>query len=73
MPEFIKDDFSNFYQSLFQKEYERSGKNAAFLEYAGLLPTLRNQKCDPRPVVLGKIFELQEIFILKVVWKSLFW
>ncbi|NEP85405.1 MAG: DUF2330 domain-containing protein [Okeania sp. SIO2C2] len=47
LPEFIRDDFGNFYQSLFQKEYERSGQNAAFLEYAGPLPIRRSLKCDP--------------------------
>ncbi|OZH53611.1 hypothetical protein AFK68_16485 [Hydrocoleum sp. CS-953] len=66
LPEFIKDDFGNFYQSLFQKEYERSGKNSAFLEYAGPL-----YKCDPCSVPFEKIDEL--IGLLKQEGLAGFW
>lgn len=42
LPAFIADEFPQFYEALFQQEYERQGKNAVFLEYAG-----RMDKCDP--------------------------
>lgn len=58
LPAFIKDDFGNFYQSLFQQEYERSGKNAAFLEYAGPLGA---GKCDPCSVGWEQMQQLTEL------------
>jgi hypothetical protein len=61
LPEFIKNDFGNFYQSLFQQEYERSGKNAAFLEYAGPLPGEYYRVCDPCSVPFQEIAQLTEL------------
>ena len=34
IPEFVKEEFPGFYQSLFTKAYEREQKKVAFLEYA---------------------------------------
>ncbi len=34
LPEFVENEFSDVYQALFQKSYERAGRDAAFLEYA---------------------------------------
>ena len=42
LPAFIKDEFGAFYEAMFQQEYEQQGKNAVFLEYAGV-----TGKCDP--------------------------
>ena len=42
VPEFIQGEFKDFYQSMFQKSYEKENKQVAFLEYAW------NMKwCDP--------------------------
>jgi hypothetical protein len=42
IPEYIKKDFGKFYQSAFQKSYERANKKVAFLEYAWDV-----SNCDP--------------------------
>ena len=48
LPYFLKekDNFSKFYEAMFQQEYERQGKNVAFLEYAGVIG-IGVGKCDP--------------------------
>ena len=42
IPEFVQGEFKDFYQSMFQKSYERENKQVAFLEYAWDMST-----CDP--------------------------
>ena len=42
VPEFVKEEFKDFYQSMFQKSYEQENKQVAFLEYAWDMST-----CDP--------------------------
>jgi hypothetical protein len=34
LPEFVEDEFKDFYLSTFQRDYEKEGKNIGFLEYA---------------------------------------
>jgi hypothetical protein len=34
IPVFVKDEFSDFYKSMFETAYTREGKNIAFMEYA---------------------------------------
>ncbi len=34
IPIFVKNEFGEFYKSMFQRSYEKEGKNATFLEYA---------------------------------------
>jgi hypothetical protein len=34
VPEFVKEEFSDFYKSMFATSYDREGKKVAFLEYA---------------------------------------
>jgi hypothetical protein len=34
IPVYVKDEFSNFYRSMFQRAYEKEGMNAVFVEYA---------------------------------------
>jgi hypothetical protein len=48
LPYFLKekDNFSKFYEAMFQREYERQGKNVVFLEYAGVTG-IGSGKCDP--------------------------
>jgi hypothetical protein len=40
LPEFVKDNFQDFYEALFQQQYERAGKQAGFWEYIGPLANL---------------------------------
>jgi hypothetical protein len=56
LPYFLKDkdNFSKFYEAMFQQEYERQGKNVAFLEYAGVT----GGKCDPCTVPPEEILNL---------------
>lgn len=42
IPEFIQQQFANFYQTMFTRSYEREGKKVAFLEYAWSM-----SNCDP--------------------------
>lgn len=42
IPVFVKNEFSNFYTSMFQTSYDREGRNVAFLEYAWDM-----SNCDP--------------------------
>ena len=34
LPEFVADDFGAFYRAMFERAYEREGRDAVFLEYA---------------------------------------
>lgn len=48
VPEFIQQNFGQFYVDLFEKEYKHQGKNAVFLEYAwNVTPSWGGMKCDP--------------------------
>jgi len=42
VPEFVKEEFADFYKAMFQTAYERKRKQVAFLEYAWDMST-----CDP--------------------------
>jgi hypothetical protein len=42
LPEFIPNEFNNFYQSMFTKTYQQEGKKVAFIEYAWNMAN-----CDP--------------------------
>jgi hypothetical protein len=42
LPESIQTSFNDFYNAMFQKEYEREGRNVVFIEYAGY-----SALCDP--------------------------
>ncbi len=42
IPEFVQQEFPNFYTSMFQKSYEKENKQVAFLEYAWDMAS-----CDP--------------------------
>ncbi len=57
LPYFLKNqgNFGRFYEAMFQQEYERQGKNVAFLEYAGFIGLA---KCDPCTVPREEIQNL---------------
>ena len=42
VPEFVQQEFKDFYQAMFQQSYEQENKQVAFLEYAWDMAT-----CDP--------------------------
>jgi len=42
IPEFVENEFSDFYKTMFQKAYEKENKRVAFLEYAWSMAN-----CDP--------------------------
>ena len=42
IPEFVENEFSDFYKTMFQKAYEKENKRVAFLEYAWNMAN-----CDP--------------------------
>lgn len=48
IPTFVRNDFGHFYKDLFDREYDRQGKNCVFLEYAwNVTPSWGGMKCDP--------------------------
>lgn len=74
LPEFIQHQFPEFYAAVFQKEHEKQGKNAVFLEYAGSflggnigdlskvtpMRSSFSQKCDPCTMQPEALFQLLE-------------
>lgn len=62
LPEFIPNEFSDFYKSMFSKSHEKQGKKVAFLEYAWNMAN-----CDPCSADPLNSKELQEagVFWLK--------
>ena len=60
LPYFLKDqgNFGKFYEAMFHREYERQGKNVAFLEYAGLIGV---GMCDPCTVPQDERLKLMEL------------
>lgn len=63
IPLFVEAEFSDFYQAMFTKAYEREGKNVAFLEYAWDMAG-----CDPCSAEPLTLEELQQagVFWLSV-------
>ncbi|MFY0645096.1 MAG: DUF2330 domain-containing protein [Bacteroidia bacterium] len=48
VPTFIKQKFSKFYKSVFDRSHKMQGENAVFLEYAwNVSPSWAGVKCDP--------------------------
>jgi hypothetical protein len=66
LPYFLKekDNFSKFYEAMFQREYERQGKNVVFLEYAGAIRRFGDQRfgiCNPCTVPQDERLKLMEL------------
>ena len=55
VPEFVKEDFSDFYTAMFQKSYQQENKRVAFLEYAWDMGS-----CDPCSAQVLNREELKE-------------
>lgn len=47
IPEFIASDFSGFYKAVFDRTFEREGKNNVYLEYSWDISGRNFVKCDP--------------------------
>jgi hypothetical protein len=48
IPLFVREKFGDFYKNVYDKNYERQGKNAIHLEYAwNVTPSWGGMKCDP--------------------------
>jgi hypothetical protein len=47
IPLFVKEKFGEFYKAIFEKNYQREGRNAVFLEYAWNVSPYTAVKCDP--------------------------
>jgi len=47
VPEFVQNNFANFYSNLFQYQWFGAGKSVAMLEYAWDLSPANSVKCDP--------------------------
>jgi hypothetical protein len=47
VPLFVKDEFGVFYRDLYNKAWEKEGKNTVFLEYAWEVSPMQNVFCDP--------------------------
>ncbi len=62
IPEFIEDDFRDFYKDMFDNSYEQEGQKVAFLEYAWDLAS-----CDPcsAPTLNRKELEEAGVFWLE--------
>ena len=48
VPIFVREEFGDFYKTLFEKTYRNEGRNAVLLEYAwNVSPSFAGMKCDP--------------------------
>ncbi|MBS3913917.1 MAG: DUF2330 domain-containing protein [Bacteroidetes bacterium] len=47
IPTFVQQNFVQFYKDVFDKNYEKEGKNAVFVEYAWNVSPNWGVKCDP--------------------------
>ncbi|MBL4654510.1 MAG: DUF2330 domain-containing protein [Bacteroidia bacterium] len=47
IPLFVKDQFGDFYKDMFQRTWNREGKNVVILEYAWDISSSNFVKCDP--------------------------
>ena len=69
LPGFVKDNFQDFYQALFQQQYERAGKRAGFWEYAGSIG--QGGSCDPCTMPMEDVGQLQaNLGLLGVFWDT---
>lgn len=60
IPEFIQNDFGDFYKDVFARAYKKESGRAVFLEYAWDLSASNVQKCDPcvtPPPILADMVE----------------
>ncbi len=79
LPEFIRSNFGEFYEAVFEKAHNDAGKRSAFLEYAGTLPMeddrnnvngnngnnngSKNYNCDPCTMPPSQISFLGELLV----------
>ncbi len=69
LPAFVQNQFQDFYQALFQQQYEQAGKRAGFWEYAG--PIAFGAACDPCTMPMEDVVELRaNLGLLGVFWDA---
>lgn len=64
VPEFVQQEFKDFYTSMFQKAYERENKKVAFLEYAwdmGSCDPCSAEPLNPEELKQAGVFWLEDI------------
>ncbi len=74
IPIYVKNEFSDFYRAMFQRAYEKEGKNAVFVEYAwdmGWCDPCADQPLNPEELRKAGVFWLDEqnqnnVFITRI-------
>lgn len=64
VPEFVQQEFKDFYTSMFQKAYERENKKVAFLEYAwdmGSCDPCSAEPLNPEELKQAGVFWLEDV------------
>jgi len=73
IPEFIQDDFGDFYVDVYKMAMKREGKNNIFLEYAWNISGNTGVKCDPctgNPPILADLQEAGVNWLTNNGWNS---
>jgi hypothetical protein len=74
IPIYVKNEFSDFYRAMFQRAYEKEGKNAVFVEYAwdmAWCDPCADQPLDPEELRKAGVFWLDDqnqnnVFITRI-------
>lgn len=74
IPEFVEDEFGDFYTTMFEKDYQRQGRNNVFLEYAWDMsscdpcsaPNLSKQELKDAGVFWDKDAYIPQVFITRL-------
>jgi len=68
IPLLVQQDFGNFYKRVFERAWQREGKNCVFLEYAwNVSPSWGGVKCDP---CVGPPPMFQDFSLAGVNWNN---
>jgi hypothetical protein len=74
IPEFIEEEFGDFYTTMFEQDYQRQGRDDIFLEYAWDMsscdpcsaPTLTKEELKDAGVFWGQDSYLPQVFITRL-------
>jgi hypothetical protein len=74
IPEFVEDEFGDFYTTMFEQDYQRQGQDDIFLEYAWDMsscdpcsaPTLTKEELKDAGVFWGQDSYLPQVFITRL-------
>ncbi|NEP16080.1 MAG: DUF2330 domain-containing protein [Leptolyngbya sp. SIO4C1] len=70
IPLFVKDEFSDFYTDMFERSYEREGKNVAFLEYAWNMGNC--DPCSAEPLTPEELAQAGVFWVDPYQWPDVF-